>query len=221
MNLELVGNDTKNLLIFFNGFGLDLTPFDMIDNKLYSILHINRYNENLDFNKISDICNNYKNKILVAFSLGVYFAGLFLEKYHQDIAEKLAINGTLIPIDSEFGIDPKMYDLTVNLFDEKGQLNFYKNMFADKNEFIRFLSNKPKRNFEEQKQELIAIKNIINKNNQLQNQELFTKVYISKFDRILPTKSQINYWKKFQIIETGHFPFYTFNIFNEISERFK
>lgn len=220
MNIDFLENSNQNLLIFFNGFGLDLAPFTMIDNISYSILHINKYDKNLDFDKILDISQRYEKKILLSFSLGVYFAGLFLGKYQVDFVEKIAINGTLMPINTEFGIDPKMYDMTIDLFNEKGQLSFYKNMFNNKKEFEIFLSNKPNRNFEEQKKELIAIKSIIKQNSNILSQEFFTKVFISKNDRIIPTKSQINFWKKYLAIESGHFPFYVFNIFNEISERF-
>ena len=47
------------------------------------------------------------------------------------------------------------------------------------------------REFENQKTELVAIKNYIAKDNFEYN-----KIFISENDKIIPTKNQINYWNK-------------------------
>ncbi|HRR19748.1 MAG TPA: DUF452 family protein [Ignavibacteriales bacterium] len=219
MNCELYNNNNDKLVLFFNGFGMDINPLRILLNSNLTILHINKYYD-LNFEEIKNISKNFSNKIILSYSLGVYFAGLFLLENLLKFKEVIAINGTLEPINNNYGIDPKMFDLTIKLFDEKGRQNFYRNMFYEMNDYQKFLENQPNRMCDEQKNELITIKKIISDKNLKINRDLFTKIFVSKYDKIIPTKSQINFWEKVEFIETGHFPFYSFDIVNVLEVGF-
>ena len=44
---------------------------------------------------------------------------------------------------------------------------------------------------------------------------------ISSNDKIIPTQNQINFWQNnapYKLLESGHFPFYNFNSWDEIAE---
>ena len=98
---------------------------------------------------------------------------------------KIAINGTLKPIDIKYGINPKIYDLTINGFNEESCKKFIRNMFETE------VNLTISRDFENQKAELVAIKNYSAKDDFEYN-----KIFISENDKIIPTKNQINYWNK-------------------------
>ena len=113
----------------------------------------------------------------------------------------VAINGTLIPIDDKFGISQKMFDLTLNNLSEKTYPKFFQNMFDGEADFTKM----PKRTVENQKEELLAIKN--NSKKQIKSFSP-TKVFIGLSDKIIPVKNQIAFWEgKAQIIkkQSGHY----------------
>ncbi len=219
MNCELYNDNNDKLVIFFNGFGMDINPFRILLNSNLTILHINKYYD-LNFEEIKNISKNFSNKIILSYSLGVYFAGVFLSENSLNFKEVIAINGTLEPINTNYGIAPKMYDLTIKHFDEKGRQNFYRNMFYEMNDYQKFIENQPNRIFIEQKNELITIKKIISDKNSKISRDLFTKIFVSKYDKIIPTKSQVNYWGKVEFIDSGHFPFYSFDVLNVLEKGF-
>ena len=70
------------------------------------------------------------------------------------------------------------------------------------------------RTLEELKEELISIQNI-----QLKDELNFDKAIISKFDRIIPTQNQINFWQNktnVEIINSTHCPFENYSSWEEL-----
>ena len=117
----------------------------------------------------------------------------------------VAINGTLKPINIEYGIHPKIYDLTIKGFSEKGRERFINSMFDHKVEIncLREISN--------QQTELIALKNY-----QADEAFKYNKIFISDTDKIIPTKSQIAFWGIEPNLKGGHCPFFQFNKWSEL-----
>lgn len=193
-------NDTKDLIIFFNGWGMDETVVEHINAGSYNVIMLYDYNSlDFDFN----IINNYENKYIVAWSMGVMCATLF---NIDNVVSATAINGTLKPIDDEFGIPKRIYDLTLKGFSPKGRERFIKNMFDE-------TVNLPtiKREFENQKSELSALKNY-----EANLNFKYTKIYISNNDKIIPTKNQEAFWNMKSNLNCGHCPFGLFNSWSEL-----
>lgn len=207
---------SRNLIVFFNGWAMNesvVEHFNQNKHKKndFDILMVNDYRDvNFDFSVFN--FKNYAQKYLVCWSMGVYAVNLFKE-YFDDFDKKIAINGTKKIIDDNFGINKKIYDVTIKCFSESSCDKFLQNMFENRN-----LNSKIKidKSIKDLKDELIAIQNF-----NLKNELNFTKAIISKKDRVVPTKNQINFWNlqketEMEIIEAAHYPFENYNCWEEL-----
>ena len=197
-------NSNKNLILFFNGWGMDDCVIKHLDCQNFDVLMFYDYNT-LETEFCIDFINQYQKKYLIAWSMGVMIGSIYLSKYNGSFNSTIAINGTLKPIDDEYGIHPKIYDLTIKGFDEKGRNRFINSMFLKKQEI------NPSRNIQNQHSELIALKNY--KSN---TDFKYTKVIISDNDKIIPTKSQVKFWGVEPNIKAGHCPFFEFEKWSEL-----
>lgn len=211
MKKFFVDNNSSQILVIIAGFALDEKPFRIMETKDSDYLYLYDYSDltfEFDFSK-------YQKKSVLAFSYGVFILGLLSEEFSQ-FNKKICVNGTFKPIDKDFGINPKIFDLTLLNLSEESLLKFYSKMFDNSLDYEYFLENLPNRNIGNLKKELLNIKNLAKtyENKAFQPD----KIYISKGDKIFPEKSQHNFWKnmlKFEI-EAGHFLFYKFKGFSEI-----
>lgn len=190
--------NNKELIIFFNGWGMDERIVKDLDVENYDVLTV------FDYQAITKIENieNYEKKYLVAWSMGVYMSQICSFVFDK----KIAINGTLVPIDAKYGIHPRIYDLTINNFNEQTKNKFAQNMGID---------YELGRTNEELKNELIEIKNI--KNDIRFN---FDKAIVSLNDKIFSAKSQIAFWNSqnvpVQTFDANHCVFSEFKSWGEI-----
>ena len=206
-SLWLNKRNNKNIIVFFNGWGMNETIVSHIDYNKNDVLMFCDY-RNLDV-EVFDF-SQYENKFLVAWSMGVYISNLFYDKL-KDFNKKIALNGTFYPIDNNYGIIQKIYDLTVNNFNETSCEKFVQRMAINKD----FVFD---RTIQELKDELVSIKQYAKI--ELQKTLQYNKVIISLQDKIIPTKNQTNFWKDkivdIENIDCGHYPFGIFNNWNEI-----
>lgn len=194
--LNKLNND--KLIIFYNGWGMDDTVVKHLNFNDFDVVMFYDYNDlSADF----AVDKYYKEVNVIAWSMGVMIAGIINNKCDRFIA----INGTFKPIDENFGINPKIYDLTINGFDEVGREKFIRKMFNENKEL------KINRSIENQKSELIALKNYSCSNFIKPN-----KIIISDNDKIIPTKNQCSFWKIQPNITGGHCPFLEYNSWSEI-----
>lgn len=201
--------NNKNLILIFNGWGMNETPFKHLNCENYDVLTVFDYrNIDFDFN-IFDF-ERYEKKYLICWSMGVYVSGLFkiiLNKFDK----KTAINGTCAIVSNEFGIPEKIYNATIKFLNEDTKDKFINNMFAGGklNPEITIT-----RNLNELKEELIKIKEL-----KIETSVDFDEAIISDNDKIIPTKNQINFWNKktpYKIISSTHCPFALYKNFKEI-----
>lgn len=186
--------ENENLIIFFNGWGMDENIVKHLNYGNYDVIMFYDYNS-LDI-EIPDF-TSYKTRYLISWSMGVMIATLF----NFDLKSSTAVNGTLFPIHEKYGIHPKIYDLTIKGFNEKGRERFIKTIGADV---------EINRDLEEQKSELEAIKTYS------ANPDFkYNKVLISNNDKIISTKSQVEFWGIEPNLEGVHSPF---NLFREWEE---
>ena len=206
MKQFLLKNNSKNLIVFFCGWGMDEKPF-LVRESSQDVLFLYGYEDlgfEFDFSP-------YENITLLAFSYGVCVAGLVADKI-PNVQKKIAINGTLIPIDDEYGVPVKMSLLTEKM-DSKTIVKFRERLFFNKEHFEIFNNNLPQRTAESCTNELVKMKEFF-KSEEVSDLK-FDKVYIGLHDRVVPTKNQINFWQKYPPsdiieIEDGHFPFYSY-----------
>ena len=192
--------NNENIIVFFNGWGMNESIVNHLEYNNYDVLMFYDYN-NLETDFDFSIIKKYTHKYLIAWSMGVMCASLFDIEYDK----KIAINGTLKPIDNKFGIPERVYDLTIKGFNELSLSKFVKNMFQNTE------ANVPTRDFDNIKSELIALKEYKSNPN-----FVYDKILISKNDAIIPTKNQTAFWKKEANIDSGHAPFNLFNSWSDI-----
>ncbi len=211
MNTYLRCNNSKNLIVFFCGWAMDEKPFMPLKSEKYDILFVFDYADlELDFD-----FSKYEKKILIAFSYGVFVAAI---AKLPEFDLKIAVNGTLKPIDSKFGISPKIFDLTLCNMSDESLLKFYSRMFDNNVESEMFNQNLPVRAVDSCLKELEAIKNHYFNTADIDFE--YDKTIISSNDKIIPTKNQLAFWegKNLKEFNAGHFIFYKFKNFDEIME---
>ena len=197
-------NISQDLIIFFNGWGMNEEVVQHLDKdnqktKDFDCLHFYNYQNiqlpNFDF-------STYQQIYLIAWSMGVYISQILPLPY----TKKIAFCGTGNPIDDEEGIPVKIYQLTINNFNEQTQKVF--------NKKIGFSLNTQQTNTE-LKNELIAIQNYT-----LTKNSFFDIAFLADKDTIFPFNNQKNYWKNYAnksiILQSKHYPFHLFKTWKEI-----
>lgn len=204
--LWLNKQNNSKLIVFFNGWGMDEKVVSNLDIENYDIFQICDY---INLDAISEDFSNYAEKILVCWSMGVFVSNCYYDIL-KNFDKKIAINGTIKPIDDNFGIPENIYDLMIENFNELTVKRFMKKMTLS-NIFEDYQSRKD----EELKQELISIKNIKPKNTLK-----FDKVIVSLKDKIIPSKNQLNYWQNSDIalieLEAPHYIFDKYSKWSEL-----
>ncbi len=156
----------------------------------------------------------YRETILIAWSLGVYAAAN--SKITADLA--IAINGTLYPVDQQYGIAPEIFSATITNWHEKGRHKFNRRMCGDRETLAQFTSNAPRRSIIDQQQELKAI--AARTQNKPCPRNIFDVALVSNRDRIIPPAAQLAYWNKEQCpiisLEAPHYPFNLWNSWKEL-----
>ena len=198
-----------NLIYFFNGWGMDESVLNILKKPLNTDILMFYDYQNLEINNdVFDECLKYKNKYLISWSMGVMISTIFANKLGKP-DKKIAINGTIKPIDDNYGILKKIYDLTINNFNQSSCEKFIKRMFVN-----NLNINLPIKPLDELKNELLSLKTYKGDEN-----ISFDLVYISEYDKIITSKNQLNFWKnrneKIVMLNCGHFPFFNFKSLNE------
>lgn len=216
MRIHLEKNNSENLILFFCGWGMDENPFSILNNTS-DVLYVYDYTtpefDVFDFSA-------YKKVDLLAFSYGVYASGI-TNLCNVKVNSCTAINGTLVPVDDKLGVPIRQFELTEKM-DSQTVVKFRERLFGGekaKEHFEIFENHLPKRNAQSCTQELMGMKRYVPQFPVPSSR--FDKVYISKYDRCVPTSNQQNFWRnvsnvEIKELETGHFPFYNYNSLEEL-----
>lgn len=204
--------NNKNLILFFNGWGMDENVISHLESTKKDILVVYDYNEL----KFDENLSNYASIALIAWSLGVFAASQVYNKI-PNIKYSIAINGTPKAIDPNYGINPKIYHLTLNnMSSTQTRDKFFSKMFDDPDKHNKL--PKPKREILNQKSELGKILQHYNLNKKTEVN--FNTAIISLKDKIIPPNNQLNFWQTNNIkvvkLDSGHYPFFNFKSWEEI-----
>ncbi|MCM1264616.1 MAG: DUF452 family protein [Candidatus Gastranaerophilales bacterium] len=183
--------NSKELIIFFNGWGMDDFIVSHLDCGDYDVIVFYDYN-NLD---IDIDLSEYQQKHVVAWSMGVMIATLF---NFGEITSATAVCGTPKPIDDQHGIPEKIYNITIKGFNELSAKKFMTRMFLEKPDIDKFSD----RTLESQKTELVKMLEY-----KADEKFKYTRIIVGDSDKIIPTANQLNYWETPEVIHSGHCPF--------------
>ena len=193
-----------NKIFFFNGWGMDENLLAHLKNSTEYKIEIINFPYELDAKKILEV------DIFIGYSFGVYYLNKFLNE-HRDIKFKKAIGINGLPQTiGKFGINPKMFDMTLETLNEENLEKFLINMDIDEN-FVR-----ASKSFAEVKDELQYFKN----NYQVIENNFINFYFIGRNDRIIPANKLEKFCQtegfNYKIIDCGHYPFSYFEDFVEI-----
>ena len=203
--------NNNKLIVFFAGWSFDHKPFEFLTCEDFDVLMI------YDYSNIEEIIplENYKEKYLIAWSMGVYTAYQLRDKL-PEFDKKIAINGTPYPVDDEFGIPQKPFLLTLKHAKTGLEGKFYQNLFDKTEDYEQYTKTPVERTIENRVEELKNLYERIKETPKVY-ESYYDLAIVSSNDKIIPTKNQINFWQnKAKTIESGHFPYYNFKNWTEI-----
>ena len=190
-------------IYFFNGWAMDENLLSSLKNSTEYEIKVINFPYNIDKTSID------KGDIFIAYSFGVYYLNKFLSENQDLVYEKtIAINGLPETI-GKFGINEKMFNMTLETLNQENLEKFLLNMDIDES-FGRSDKTLEEAKYELQyfKDNYKAIPNYIN------------FYYIGKNDRIIPANKVEKYCQNnniaYELIACGHYPFSYFTDFKDI-----
>lgn len=206
-------NNSSNLILFFNGWGMDESIVSHLEAGAYDVCVFQHYDSDFEVNVDFEA---YDNIYLIAFSMGVWSASKALQALDVKLDHKIAISGTCKPIDDEHGIPKAIFKGTIDHFSERNKHKFDRRMMDSKEDFETFKALANERRLEDQLEELELIYKMA-----LENEVEFTfdKAIVGERDLIFPTKNQLQFWNnkaEIQTIESAHFPFFKFKSWSDL-----
>ncbi len=191
--------DNAELLIFFNGWGMDEQPFSHLKSDGIDVLMFYDYTDLT----IPDVTLNYTRTHLAAWSFGVW--AYAASGFKLPLASATAFNGTVRPVDAEEGIEPATFMNTAENWDAANRAKFYRRICGGAEAVVDF--KEPNRTPEDQLTELksIGLAAIAGA------EAHFTRAVVGEQDRIFGVKPQLNSWNKrnvaITIVPEAHYLF--------------
>lgn len=193
MNFELISAKRDKLLIFFGGWSMDHGFVKNWEPDTHDILSVCDYTEPAPSIDLLEWSNRYRSIDLVAWSLGVWMAAFMLQAEDRSrLGERVAVNGTLHPIDNELGIPGDIFSGTVENWSVEAMRQRFYRRICSKDALSSFPW--PERAPESQLLELMALETRITANSQAMP-GCFTRAVVSRNDRIFAADNQLRAWQ--------------------------
>lgn len=195
--------ESAGLLLFFAGWGMDEYPFMEYLPEDRDCLICYDY-RSLDFDY--SLTDDYSEIRVIAWSMGIWAASYVLKDNPFPVAESIAVNGTIYPVDDERGIAGRIFRGTLDGLNDQTLLKFRRRMCGSQDALNRFLSNAPKRPVEDLREELRRIGEMSRETER--SSFRWDEVYIGRQDKIFLPANQQKAWERanVRIIEAEHYP---------------
>ncbi len=203
----------KKLIVFFAGWSFDYNSFRCIKSEDYDVLMIYDYNDLTVPQELKNL-SGYSEKHLVAWSMGVYVA-YKLKALFQEFDSRIAVNGTVTPIDDNYGIPDKIFGLTLKHARKGLEGKFYQNVFNNEDEYETFNIMPIKRSIDNRVSELENLQRLIKNDKDTGYVKFYDWAAVGCNDKIIPPVNQVASHEKngvpvYQILDVGHFPFFSY-----------
>lgn len=204
--VPIIHSGHSQLLLFFTGWAADETPFAHYrpNDMDYAVCYDYR-TQAWD----TTFLNGYQEINIVAWSMGVWMVNqLYGTLSALPIRHCIAINGTPYPMDDRRGIPVDIFRGTLENLTPASLHNFLRRMCADSTTFRQFLKVTPRRPFEEVREELARIYNIVSHESTedgnaetgvTMRHNLFTQAVVGSTDRIIPPDNQLCAWQELDV----------------------
>lgn len=192
MKIEFVKRDnSRRLLLIFAGWGMDVRPFAGLEACSYDVAVGYDYREIPS--EVPAELTDYEEICVLAWSFGVAGASFFLASQPSlPVTVRVAVNGTLFPVDDEKGIPEAVFGATLEGLTEASLQKFYRRMCGGARGFREFEGRMPRRDLPELGGELRAI---AARGNSRVATTMWDTVWISEDDLIIPAANQVAAWE--------------------------
>lgn len=201
----------QELILFFNGWGMDPRSVAHMRSDRYDVLELHAYAARTLPREAAEAWPQYGRIRVVAWSLGVWMAQAVRGQLPPQACLALAVNGTLRPVDAEMGIAPPIFRRTLERWSPDVRGQFYANMFSQPGEAGRFSLQAPERDVADQRRELQWLQDEIGRGLEPSGNESFAAALVGRRDLIMPARHQLRFWRgrcPHRVLDSGHFPFY-------------
>lgn len=204
-------NNSKDLIVFFSGWGCDQNQFINLHD-VKDVLILYDYQDlqiEFDFAK-------YENIYVIAYSAGVFVAAILADKL-PNVRKKVALCGNPYLFDEILGISAENIEVFKNITLDN-YLDFRKKyMVVSDDEYERYNKLESLRTIESCEAELAALQNLYVVHKKDINPE-FDKALVAEKDLIFNLPAQRDFYKdKLQIIKNAkHHIFFRFKSFEDI-----
>jgi biotin synthesis protein BioG len=180
------------LVVLYCGWGSDENVFTPLCNDEFDFILF--YNYSADEAFVLPEMKTYRKITLIGWSLGVWAAEYLLPKTGIKPDLTIAVNGTPVPADDNYGIPLKIFEGTLNNITEENMDKFYFRMFGNKKTYELNISRIPHRTIKSLHDELRWLYNRIME----QTDPGFRWDYAvtSEIDRVFPSENVNSYWSK-------------------------
>lgn len=184
--------DAGAVTVWFSGWGRDTADAVGIDG---NCLLCWDYTEVGEAGELIRQLLNFPRRRLVAWSLGVYAAAELFQRAGADFfMSATAVNGTLSPISSEFGITPEVFRGTIDNWGvERARERFLQRLAGSRSAMDRLPV--VERTPGDQQAELAALAERIARVPTICN--LYSAAVVGTADRIFPAESQLRSWRQY------------------------
>lgn len=205
MQLTFTRRDPRNsaLLLIYAGWAMDHRPFAGLAPEGCDVAVIYDY-RTLDLDPAP--LERYADIYVIAWSFGVHAAALTASLLPRP-ALRIAVNGTVTPVDDLTGITRAMAEATLAALTPQSLAKFYRRMFDSPALRDAFEASTPERPIEELAEELRAI--IDRQAPAPATPVTWDRVIISTADRIFPRSNMERAWAgepRVRLIDEGHHP---------------
>lgn len=200
-------DSARRAVLLFAGWGMDEKPFGRINTDGYTLIVVWDYRDIRFPAELAGRLGQFDEIAVVGWSFGVPAATDFILSHPKlPVTARIAVNGTMHPVDDTLGIPSGIFNGTLEGLTDKSLLKFYLRMCGSSSLFREFSENLPARPIDELREELIAIGN----RRTLAPRELWDRAVVCSADRIIPPANQEAAWREetFGIIhiDSPHLP---------------
>ena len=182
----------NQLVVLYGGWGTDENVFTPLCNDEFDFILF--YNYSADEALVLPEMKTYNKITLIGFSIGVWSAEYLSPKTGIKPDVTIAVNGTPMPANDQYGIPLKLIEGTLNNITEENIEKFYLRMFGDKKTYQANIDRIPHRTLKSLHSELRWLYNRIME----QKEPGFRWDYAvtSAVNRVFPSGNLNRYWGK-------------------------
>lgn len=211
MQCFYVNNHSKDLIVFFSGWGCDENQFVNLHDSKDVVIFYDYQDLNTDFD-----FSKYENVYVIGYSAGVFIASIMADKL-PNVRKKIALCGNPYLFDENLGLSSNIIKVFENItLDNYLEFRRKYMVFSD-DEYERYNQLQSLRTIESCESELKALQKIYDENCSQIN-PTFDVAIVAENDLIFELQAQKDFYKdKLRIIKNAkHHIFFRFDGFEDV-----